>query len=128
MECSLKWVVTMIPVVLMYLVLGYQYSKNLQAATNMYFVISHIYTAIIMPTIWEYIVDKFGAQEWLYSLCVSCTSLSNILFGPLFGALYDKIHATKVLVTFTIIISTTGIIRPYRHTCKLLLLRPYYVS
>ena len=108
MEFSLKWVLTMTPVVLIYLVLGYQYSKNLQATTNIYFVFYTLHTAIIMPTIWEYVVDKFGAQEWVYSLSISCSSMSNILFGPLFGALYDKTHATKVLVTLTIASSATG--------------------
>ena len=98
----------MTPVVLIYLILGYQYSKNLQAMTNIYFVFYTLHTAIIMPTIWEYVVDKFGAQEWVYSLSISCSSLANILFGPLFGALYDKTHATKVLVTLTIASSAIG--------------------
>lgn len=62
----------------------------------------------MLPTVWEYVVKRFGGAEWLYSLCLAAASLSNIFFGPLFGVVYDKTHATKLLVLTSIACGVTG--------------------
>ena len=64
--------------------------------------------AIILPTVWEYVVDHFGAQQWLYSLAISSTNLVEVFFGPVFGAVYDRTHATKLLIMISIASSAVG--------------------
>ena len=44
--------------------------------------------------------EEFGAQKWLYGLTISAMSISNLLIGPVMGAIYDKTHQTKFLVLF----------------------------
>ena len=45
----------------------------------------------------------------MYSMAVSATSLSNVVGGPLLGILYDRTHASKLLVVTTLGIATIGI-------------------
>ena len=42
-------------------------------------------------------------------MAVSATSLSNVVGGPLLGILYDRTHASKLLVVTTLGIATIGI-------------------
>jgi ceroid-lipofuscinosis MFS transporter 7 len=43
---------------------------------------------------------KFGAEEWMYGLTISAMSISNLIVGPVMGAIYDRTHWTKALVLF----------------------------
>uniref|UniRef100_A0A1X7UZ04 Major facilitator superfamily (MFS) profile domain-containing protein n=1 Tax=Amphimedon queenslandica TaxID=400682 RepID=A0A1X7UZ04_AMPQE len=56
--------------------------------------------SVILPTCWDYMHEEFGAQKWLYGLTISAMSISNLLIGPIMGAIYDKTHQTKILVLF----------------------------
>ena len=58
------------------------------------------FTGVILPTCWDYLHKQFGARKWLYSLTLSAMSISNLIMGPLVGAIYDKTHQTKLLVLF----------------------------
>ena len=45
----------------------------------------------------------------MYSLAVSATSLSNVVVGPVLGILYDRTHASKLLVVITLASAAIGI-------------------
>ena len=62
--------------------------------------ISSRFPGVILPTCWDYLHEEFGAQKWLYGLTISAMSISNLLIGPIMGAIYDKTHQTKILVLF----------------------------
>jgi ceroid-lipofuscinosis MFS transporter 7 len=64
-------------------------------------VTSIIFTVgVIIPTCWDYMSKEFGAEEWMYGLAISALSISNLIVGPIMGAIYDCTHSTKVLVLF----------------------------
>ena len=75
----------------------------------------------------------FEGQEWMYSLAVSSTSLSNVVVGPVLGILYDRTHASKLLVVFSLASAALGMSAKYlsifivvylqEHFCILLLCR-----
>ena len=44
--------------------------------------------------------NKFGAKEWLYGLTIAAMSISNMIVGPIMGAMYDRTHCTKAIVLF----------------------------
>lgn len=120
MKCSLKWFSTMMPIVLVYLALGFQYSECsgfmiLCTACTTSLLIIYCgcyffpdYAAIIVPTLWDYMMNRLKGQEWLYSLSLSSTSLMNVFVGPLLGIVYDKTHACKTLVVIGLFCAATG--------------------
>ena len=64
-----------------------------------FFLAGGIEYSVIFPTMWDY-VHGYGGKEWLYGLCISAFSISNLLMGPLFGIAFDRTHKTKLIVLF----------------------------
>ena len=52
---------------------------------------------------------RFHSEEWFYGLTLSAMSISNLLIGPIMGALYDRTHQTKILVIILNIFEITGL-------------------
>lgn len=57
--------------------------------------------------------DTFGAEEWFYGLTLAAVSISNLLFGPLMGAIYDHTHQTKLFVLFLNLFEIGGAVLGY---------------
>ena len=72
------------------------YMRNVHVLIVLYM----CFSGVILPTCWDYLHEEFGAQKWLYGLTISAMSISNLLIGPIMGAIYDKTHQTKILVLF----------------------------
>ena len=52
--------------------------------------------------------ERFESEKWFYGLTLSAMSLSNLLFGPIMGALYDRTHQTRLLILILNIFEIAG--------------------
>lgn len=50
-------------------------------------------------------------EHWLYGLCITAACTNNVITGPILGAIYDKTHACKLLVTIAGLSAALGIIQ-----------------
>lgn len=62
-----------------------------------FFLAGGIEYSVIFPTMLDY-VKKFGGEEWLYGLSLSAFSISNLIFSPIYGILFDKTKMTRLMV------------------------------
>lgn len=76
--------------------------------------------AIILPTIWDYLRERFEAEHWLLGICITASSLCNVVAGPIVGAIYDKTHACRLLVMFTTLATAAGTCSP--HTIQIIVI------
>ena len=57
-------------------------------------------------------MDIYGADKWLYGLAICAMSISNMIVGPIMGAIYDRTHCTKAIVLFLNLFEMGG---KYKH-------------
>ena len=50
-------------------------------------------------------------EHWLYGLCITAACTNNVFTGPILGAIYDKTHACKLLVTIAGLSAALGTIQ-----------------
>lgn len=65
-----------------------------------FFLAGGVEYSVILPTMFDYLTKQFDGEEWLYGLCLSAFSISNLFMGPLFGFVFDQTHRTKLIVLF----------------------------
>ena len=65
-----------------------------------FFLAGGVEYSVILPTMFDYLTKQFDGKEWLYGLCLSAFSISNLFMGPLFGFVFDQTHRTKLIVLF----------------------------
>ena len=75
-----------------------RWTTNLCFAT--FFLAGGVEYSVIFPTMWDYMHLHFDSSEWLYGLSLAAFSISNLFTGPLFGAVFDRTHRTRLLVLF----------------------------
>lgn len=102
MRCYRKWL-TRITIAAFFLSGGIEYS-------------------VILPTCWDYMNTRFHSENWFYGLTLSAMSISNLLIGPIMGALYDRTHRTKILVIILNIFEITGNFMYFAATSKYMVL------
>lgn len=77
-----------------------------------FFLAGGVEYSVILPTMFDYLTKHFDGKEWLYGLCLSAFSISNLFMGPLFGFVFDWTHRTKLIVLFANLFEIGGIRTP----------------
>lgn len=54
--------------------------------------------AVIFPTVWLYLQDRFGAEEYWLGLLISAYAFAGLFFSPLFGRIADVTQSTRNVV------------------------------
>ncbi|PAA46993.1 hypothetical protein BOX15_Mlig002881g3 [Macrostomum lignano] len=67
----------------------------------LYFFLSGVEYAVILPTMWLYIHETFGATSAFLGLMLSAFSISDLFCSPIYGRISDKYRCTKYLVIFS---------------------------
>ena len=75
-----------------------------------FFLAGGVEYSVILPTMFDYLTKHFDGKEWLYGLCLSAFSISNLFMGPLFGFVFDWTHRTKLIVLFANLFEIGGIL------------------
>lgn len=65
---------------------------------GVFFVLGGIEYAVILPTLWLYLSEKFGASSYFLGLVLSAFSLADMLASPIIGRWSDRTGNTRVIV------------------------------
>lgn len=68
---------------------------------------------MILPTALDYLTSEALSKghhtgDWMYGLLLSAMSISHIFAGPLFGALFDRTHQTRILTMIALTFEVGG--------------------
>ncbi|XP_052819938.1 uncharacterized protein LOC128245750 [Mya arenaria] len=75
---------------------------------GLFYFMSGVEYAVILPTIWLYISKDFDAEEYMLGFLLSGYSLAAIIAGPILGRYADKTRKPKILIIFGILCEVAG--------------------
>lgn len=83
--------------------------KNLTYATIAFFNLSTgIGYAIVFPTIWNYIHERYGGSGPMLGLIISAYSISSFFSNPLLGIWADRTQNTKLILAVAVVMEIVG--------------------
>ncbi|EDV21517.1 uncharacterized protein TRIADDRAFT_60061 [Trichoplax adhaerens] len=67
---------------------------------GVFFLLGGIEYAVIIPTLFNFVVNRFGGSNWMYGMILSAFSFAQLFSNPLMGYLCDRSKNAKWVVIF----------------------------
>ena len=62
-----------------------------------FFLAGGVEYSVIFPTMFDYVKSQ-GGLGWIYGLSLSAFSISNLLTAPVYGLVFDRVRAMRLIV------------------------------
>ncbi|XP_031560106.1 major facilitator superfamily domain-containing protein 8-like [Actinia tenebrosa] len=67
---------------------------------GLFFFLAGVEYAVILPTMWMYSHERYGAEPWFYGVIFAAFSFSSLILSPFFGIWVDFTEKTKSTILF----------------------------
>ncbi|XP_033724859.1 major facilitator superfamily domain-containing protein 8-like [Pecten maximus] len=83
--------------------------KRLSYVTlGLFFLMGGIEYAVVLPTLWLYIQDRFNSPEYMLGILLSAYSLAAMISSPLLGRWADRSRKPKVILILCAVVQIGG--------------------